>query len=38
MISEVAEQRPHKIEKLIYLVACSVPNGKTQKEYFICKI
>jgi pimeloyl-ACP methyl ester carboxylesterase len=33
MISEVAEQRPQKIEKLIYLAAYLVPNGKIQREY-----
>lgn len=35
MISQVAEQRPQKIEKLIYLAAYLVPNGKTQREYSI---
>jgi pimeloyl-ACP methyl ester carboxylesterase len=35
MISEVAEQRPQKIEKLIYLAAYLVPNGRTQREYSI---
>ncbi len=33
MISQVAEYRPEKIEKLIYLAAYLIPNGKTQKEY-----
>ncbi len=33
MISQVAEYRPDKIEKLIYLAAYLIPNGKTQKEY-----
>ena len=33
MISQVAEQRPGKIEKLIYLAAYLVPNGKTQAAY-----
>lgn len=33
MISQAAEYRPHKIEKLIYLAAYLVPNGKTQREY-----
>jgi pimeloyl-ACP methyl ester carboxylesterase len=33
MISQVAEQRPEKIEKLIYLAAYLIPNGKTQREY-----
>lgn len=33
MISQVAEQRPEKIEKLIYLAAYLVPNGKTQAAY-----
>ncbi|GHN01666.1 esterase [Cytophagales bacterium WSM2-2] len=35
MISQVAEYRPHKIEKLIYLAAYLIPNGKTQREYSI---
>jgi len=35
MISQAAEYRPHKIEKLIYLAAYLVPNGKTQREYSI---
>jgi len=33
MISQVAEYRPEKIEKLIYLAAYLIPNGKTQAEY-----
>jgi pimeloyl-ACP methyl ester carboxylesterase len=33
MISQAAEYRPHKIEKLIYLAAYLIPNGKTQREY-----
>lgn len=33
MISQVAELRPHKIEKLIYLAAYLIPDGKTQREY-----
>lgn len=33
MISQAAEYRPEKIEKLIYLAAYLVPNGKTQREY-----
>jgi len=33
VISQVAEYRPQKIEKLIYLAAYLVPNGKTQREY-----
>ncbi len=33
MISQVAEYRPHKIEKLIYLAAYLVPDGKTQSDY-----
>lgn len=35
MISQAAEYRPHKIEKLVYLAAYLIPNGKTQKEYSI---
>lgn len=35
MISQAAEYRPHKIEKLIYLAAYLVPNGKTQREYSV---
>ena len=33
MISQVAEYRSEKIEKLIYLAAYLIPNGKTQTEY-----
>ena len=33
MISQAAEYRPEKIEKLIYLAAYLIPNGKTQREY-----
>ena len=33
MISQAAEHRPDKIEKLIYLAAYLIPNGKTQREY-----
>jgi pimeloyl-ACP methyl ester carboxylesterase len=33
MISQAAEHRTHKIEKLIYLAAYLIPNGKTQREY-----
>jgi pimeloyl-ACP methyl ester carboxylesterase len=33
MISQAAELRPQKVEKLIYLAAYLVPNGKTQREY-----
>ena len=33
MISQAAEYRPDKIEKLIYLAAYLVPDGKTQREY-----
>lgn len=35
MISQAAEYRPHKIEKLVYLAAYLIPNGKTQKEYSV---
>lgn len=35
MISQAAEYRPHKIEKLVYLAAYLIPAGKTQKEYSI---
>ncbi len=35
MISQAAEYRPDKIEKLVYLAAYLVPNGKTQREYSI---
>ncbi|MCL9806672.1 alpha/beta fold hydrolase [Flavobacterium amniphilum] len=33
MISQAAEYRSHKIEKLIYLAAYLIPDGKTQAEY-----
>ncbi len=33
MISQAAEYRPNKIEKLVYLAAYLIPNGKTQAEY-----
>lgn len=33
MISQAAEYRPHRIEKLIYLAAYLVPDGRTQREY-----
>jgi pimeloyl-ACP methyl ester carboxylesterase len=33
MISQAAEYRSDKIERLIYLAAYLVPNGKTQREY-----
>lgn len=33
MISQAAEYRPRRVEKLIYLAAYLVPNGKTQREY-----
>jgi pimeloyl-ACP methyl ester carboxylesterase len=35
MISQAAEYRPYKIEKLIYLAAYLIPGGKTQIEYSI---
>lgn len=35
MISQVAEYRPDKIEKLVYLAAYLIPNGKTQRDYSI---
>jgi pimeloyl-ACP methyl ester carboxylesterase len=35
MISQVAEYRPDKIEKLVYLAAYLIPNGKTQREYSV---
>jgi pimeloyl-ACP methyl ester carboxylesterase len=35
MISQAAEFRPHKIERLIYLAAYLIPDGKTQREYSI---
>lgn len=33
MISQTAEHRPDKVEKLVYLAAYLVPNGRTQREY-----
>lgn len=33
MISQAAEYQSEKIEKLIYLAAYLIPNGKTQSEY-----
>ena len=33
MISQAAEYRPDKIEKLVYLAAYLIPNGKTQRGY-----
>ncbi len=33
MISQAAEYGPDKIEKLVYLAAYLVPNGKTQRKY-----
>lgn len=33
MISQLTEYIPDKIEKLIYLAAYLIPNGKTQREY-----
>ena len=35
MISQAAEYRPQKIEKLVYLAAYLIPNGKTQREYSV---
>ena len=35
MISQAAEYRPDKIEKLVYVAAYLIPNGKTQREYSI---
>lgn len=35
MISQAAEYLPHKIEKLVYLAAYLIPNGKTQREYSV---
>jgi len=35
MISQAAEYRPHKVEKLIYLAAYLIPDGKTQREYSV---
>lgn len=33
MISQAAEYRPEKVEKLIYLAAYLIPNDKTQADY-----
>jgi pimeloyl-ACP methyl ester carboxylesterase len=33
IISQAAEYRPGKIEKLVYLAAYLIPDGKTQREY-----
>lgn len=33
MISQAAEYRPDKIDKLVYLAAYLIPDGKTQREY-----
>lgn len=33
LISQAAEYRPHKIEKLVYLAAYLIPHGRTQREY-----
>jgi pimeloyl-ACP methyl ester carboxylesterase len=33
MISQAAEYRSEKIEKLVYLAAYLIPHGKTQREY-----
>lgn len=33
MISQAAEYKSHKIEKLVYLAAYLIPNRKTQREY-----
>lgn len=33
MISQAAEFRPKRIEKLVYLAAYLVPDGRTQREY-----
>lgn len=35
VISQVAEYRAQKIEKLVYLAAYLIPDGKTQKEYSV---
>src|SRR5450631_2454910 len=35
LISQAAEYRPNKIEKLVYLAAYLIPNGKTQREYSV---
>jgi pimeloyl-ACP methyl ester carboxylesterase len=33
MISQAAEYRPGKIEKLVYLAAYLIPHGRTQRDY-----
>lgn len=33
LISQAAEYRPDKVEKLVYIAAYLVPDGKTQREY-----
>jgi pimeloyl-ACP methyl ester carboxylesterase len=35
MISQAAEYRPNKIEKLVYVAAYLIPNGKTQRAYSV---
>ncbi|MEP6711483.1 MAG: hypothetical protein ABJA37_03655, partial [Ferruginibacter sp.] len=35
MISQAAEYRPDKIEKLVYLAAYLIPHGKTQRDYSV---
>jgi pimeloyl-ACP methyl ester carboxylesterase len=35
IISQAAEYRPGKIDKLVYLAAYLIPNGKTQREYSV---
>lgn len=35
VVSQVAEYRPRKVEKSIYLAAYLIPHGKTQKAYSI---
>jgi len=35
LISQAAESHPDKIEKLVYLAAYLIPNGKTQREYSV---
>lgn len=35
MLSQLAEYRPEKIEKLIYIAAVLVANGKSAKDYFV---
>ena len=34
LISQVAEKRPHKVEKLVYLAAVLAKNGKSAVDYF----